>query len=138
MLKQSLILKRTASNTINENLTGESQTTSENEWKQSVDDVAVRNLFAASTTATITRPRRTVRPPNQLPLIPSSMSLHSFKNLPAATNTITKTNRLARTPNATTNKYLDLSSPMNFTNPSSSTNEFAEYNGNTVRVELWC
>lgn len=108
-------------------------------------------IATGAAAGTMTKPRGGRRGPSQqkqqqqqhLPQIPSSMSLHSFRNV-TATATMTKPSRNAKTPQgaATTAKYLDLSSPaaskQHFTmNSSASTHDFAssaaaaDYTGKT-------
>lgn len=168
--------KKTASKTINENLsTGgdvrneplrEEPTTMDGD--SNTDDGSVSESAASACTTTLSRPRDLFRPSGfvttgaaaatmtkprggprggssqqkqqQLPQIPSSMSLYSFRNV-TATATMTKTSRNAKTPQGTP-KYLDLSSPaaskQHFTmNSSASTHDFiasaaaADYTGKT-------
>lgn len=127
-----LFAHQLASNTISENLTGELE-----DHNDEVNNTKSNNVINWSA-ATMSKPsRRTQKPPDQLPILPSSMSLHSFKALPT-TNTLTRsnrstTNRTAITPNSyssNANKYLDLSSPQT----SSNHHDFADYNGNSMSL----
>jgi hypothetical protein len=134
----------TASNTINEFLTGEfDHNFSNNEPTQKMTNQTSNNKFSSTFSInpnnTIVKSRKT-RPPNQLPLIPSSISLHSFNTLNTTNNYNTTTKNRVTTPTTNANsKYLNnnmITSPtINFTtnaitnNSINSTIETADYSG---------